>query len=405
MEVLKQLPDYARPIEGLADVRALKRHLQGLHGFSRFRQTLICDGRSLDDDERLLSPADLQLVLLPFGPADAEQVNALIAAARGGCASDVEEMLRRPQDPNLVERTIFGLPGFDTPLLAAVEVGDIEKTRLLLEAGAAVTEEVLEAASLDLKLLDLLLDYGRCLYQASAAGCAELVRRLLEAGADENYLHYEDNHLKFHCTTPRRKIAIATPLSIAAQRGHLEVVNILMSAGADIYEEASMGSPLYAACSMGHVDIARLLLQAGAENSSWGFAKETPLYVASLKGHVEVVGLLLECRANVHRGSSIDTPVYVAASRGHVETVRLLLKAGADKRPGRTSETPLGVAARKGHAEVTWLLRCHAVATSAWRLGRLVAWLTVAVTLVKVGRLFPCLLSIARNARWSRAPR
>ena len=109
---------------------------------------------------RLLSPADLQLVLLPFGPADAEQVNALIAAARGGCASDVEEMLRRPQDPNLVERTIFGLPGFDTPLLAAVEVGDIEKTRLLLEAGAAVTEEVLEAASLDLKLLDLLLDYG-----------------------------------------------------------------------------------------------------------------------------------------------------------------------------------------------------------------------------------------------------
>ena len=166
-----------------------------------------------------------------------------------------------------------------------------------------------------------------------------------------------------------------------------------------------MGSPLYAACSMGHVDIARLLLQAGADNSSWGFVKETPLYVASLKGHVEVVGLLLECRANVHRGSSIDTPLYIAASRGHVETVRLLLKAGADKRRGRASETPLGVAARKGHAEVTWLLRCHAVATSAWGLGRLVAWLTVAVTLVKVGRLFPRLWSIARNARWSRTAR
>ena len=36
---------------------------------------------------------------------------------------------------------------------------------------------------------------GRCLYQASAAGGAELVRKLLEAGADENYLHYEEAEL------------------------------------------------------------------------------------------------------------------------------------------------------------------------------------------------------------------
>ena len=349
------------------------------------------------DPGRLLVPMDLQLVLLPFYEASREEVEELIAAVLLCRPSVVEEVLQRPQDPDLaVENTgILQSPhNFITALLAAIDVRHVEIVRLLLEAGAHVTEETVEAAATDLQLVSVLLDAGapgtgRCLYEASSAGCAELVRRLLAAGADDGYVRYVEEKFRFHCASPRVVQAVGTPLSIASQRGHVEVVQLLLHSTCEDHEDTLTGTPLYAACAMGHIEIVRLLLEAGA-NKNRGNSQESPLYVASSKGFVAISTLLLEFRADIHRGNLRETPLYVAASRGHVEIVRLLLRNGANKHRGRSIETPLIAAMVKGHAEIVSLLRAPATAAAiSSRLLKSVAWcLLVASVLLRTRRPF-----------------
>ncbi|CAE7862168.1 ANK1, partial [Symbiodinium microadriaticum] len=251
------------------------------------------------------------------------------------------DVLKRPQDPDLAvqDDRILQLPCISaSPLLAAVENRDVEMVSLLLEARASVTEEIADVAHADFQLVNLLLDAGgpatgRCLYYASSQGRLELVRWLLEAGADESYLHFEETRFKFHSTSPRRSLPVGTPLFVASGQGHLEVVQLLLKAGADQNEATLAGTPLYVACSAGHTQIVQLLLEAGADEDV-GTETETPLYIASLKGHAEATRCLLNSRADVNRGNGRETPLYAAASRGHVDTVRLLLQAGADRYKG-----------------------------------------------------------------------
>ena len=77
----------AKSMEELSDVRALKRQLQRLCGVPRFQQRLLHGGVILDEDTRLDSPIDVELVLVPFCSASLEEVIQLNTAAARGWAS------------------------------------------------------------------------------------------------------------------------------------------------------------------------------------------------------------------------------------------------------------------------------------------------------------------------------
>ena len=81
---------------------AVKRHLQSLCGLPRFRQRLLLpDGQILSDNADLRGPMDMQLILQPCIASSEEQIEQLQEAA---CANDVltmEQLLQRPQDPDL----------------------------------------------------------------------------------------------------------------------------------------------------------------------------------------------------------------------------------------------------------------------------------------------------------------
>ena len=92
-------------------IRTVKRHLQHLCGQPRFRQRLLLpDGEMLSDDVVLLGPLDVQLILLPFEASSEAQVAQLQQAARKNHTATMEELLQRPQDPDL------GPEGLTSPL-------------------------------------------------------------------------------------------------------------------------------------------------------------------------------------------------------------------------------------------------------------------------------------------------
>ncbi len=186
------------------------------------------------------------------------------------------------------------------------------------------------------------------LHQAARLGDLSAVRAHLYSGTPVD-LNYHGGPTALHC---------------AAYRGHAEVVNALLEAGADPNaRESAVGSytPLHYATRSGQVEVVRVLLEYGADPNltERGFRK-TPLHIAADWGSTEIAALLIKHGADVevrdyHYGC---TPLHWAADAGRMETVKLLLVAGADVNALSTSgkTSPYDRAARSGHWEVAELI-------------------------------------------------
>ena len=66
----------------------------------------------------------------------------------------------------------------------------------------------------------------------------------------------------------------ATPLYIAAEEGHREVVQLLVKKGTNVDQSNNNGPPLYIAAQKGHLRVVQYLIQKGANvnryNKDWG---------------------------------------------------------------------------------------------------------------------------------------
>ena len=84
---------------------------------------------------------------------------------------------------------------------------------------------------------------------------------------------------------------------------------MLLDRKCDICLSASLGgnndvTPLHVAAQNGHLDVVRLLVAAGATvnaaMSSHGILGITPLHLAVEAGHLDVMDVLIEAGCNVH---------------------------------------------------------------------------------------------------------
>ncbi|VDH98877.1 Hypothetical predicted protein [Mytilus galloprovincialis] len=122
-----------------------------------------------------------------------------------------------------------------------------------------------------------------------------------------------------------------TPMEIAVQQGHTEVVKMLLDRGVDYNKCTSDGfSPLVTACSNGNADIVNVLLEKGADfnkchNTGW-----SPLMMACVYGHTEIVRMLLDKGADYNKHSRTQySAMQLALNKGHTEIVIMLLERGA----------------------------------------------------------------------------
>ena len=105
----------------------------------------------------------------------------------------------------------------------------------------------------------------------------------------------------------------------ASSSGHLEIVKLLLSHGADVNAQSSSGNtPLMYACASGHAEVVRSLLEAGANVEDHNENGHTPLMEAASAGHVEVAKILLEFGAgiNTHSNEFKESALTLACYKG-----------------------------------------------------------------------------------------
>ena len=123
-----------------------------------------------------------------------------------------------------------------------------------------------------------------------------------------------------------------TYLTLAAFLGHVDIVKELIDHGAKIN---TIPSPLAIACEKGNIQIVELLLEAGANPNLYQERKleqgSTPLYLACQSGNLEIVKLLLKYEADIDIGDLFGRPpLYMAVIKGKEEIVKYLIHHGAN---------------------------------------------------------------------------
>lgn len=264
--------------------------------------------------EKLLASGDL------LRARDKHGSTPLIFAAVYGDAKMIELVLARGGDVHATND--------DGATALHRAAGDIDKVRLLLDKGAK---------------LDVRTPLGRTplLIAASYPGNVETVKLLLSRGAK---IADQDSFGE-------------TCLTSAAKRGDAEMVKALIDAGADLFVGGR--PPLVWAAEEGNVETAACLLAHGADRSKE--LVSAALGSAAARGPAEMVRLLLDHGAEPNTPSRLAgySPLMLAAYSENVsaETVQLLLDKGADpKAKGQNGETPLSLAKKRGHNGVVELL-------------------------------------------------
>ena len=114
---------------------------------------------------------------------------------------------------------------------------------------------------------------------------------------------------------------------------------------------------LHAAARKGHSQVVEALLIAGAEVES-GCDSKTPLMVAAEGGDLATVRVLLDRQAAIGaRSSNGNTALHLAAANGHEPIARMLIDWGADmEAQDKTGQTALHFAAANGHEHVASML-------------------------------------------------
>ncbi|XP_065587075.1 ankyrin repeat domain-containing protein 6 isoform X4 [Cyrtonyx montezumae] len=150
-----------------------------------------------------------------------------------------------------------------------------------------------------------------------------------------------------------------TPLHLAAHKGHLHVVQILLKAGCDLdIQDDGDQTALHRAAVVGNTDVIASLIQEGCALDRQDKDGNTALHEACWHGFSQSAKVLVKAGANVlAKNKAGNTPLHLACQNSHSQSTRVLLLGGsrADLK-NNAGDTCLHVAARYNHLPIVRVL-------------------------------------------------
>ena len=199
---------------------------------------------------------------------------------------------------------------YNHAILYAIDEGHLQVVRMLLDAGVNP-----DACSRDFS--DLPMHGEPLLTVAAARGRVEVVKLLIEHNADLNFVY----------SSPRQ--TNVTPLMEAVQFNKLAVVKVLVEAGADL--RLKDGSGKYALTLAKLYDHKRILAYLETSYAKNGFHNQLNLHEAAREGALGRVESLLKEVTDINQlDIAGETPVMAAVRFSTVAVVQALCDAGAD---------------------------------------------------------------------------
>jgi ankyrin repeat protein len=247
-----------------------------------------------------------------------------------------------------------------TPLHLAAGNGQLEVCKLLLELGASIdaTDDLgqkpihvaaqnnfSEVAKLFLEQHPQLVtstskDGNTCAHIAAMQGSVKVIEELMKFD-------------RAGVINVRNKFTDSTPLQLAAEGGHSEVVKALVRAGASTTDENKAGfTAVHLAAKNGHGQVLEVMRTSGSLRATSKKLGLTPLHIAAFYGQADTVRELLvsvpaTVKSEAPSGSSLVpelgnesgmTPLHLASYSGNENVVRLLLNSAGVQVDAGTTE-------------------------------------------------------------------
>jgi ankyrin repeat protein len=205
----------------------------------------------------------------------------------------VEEMLDNGYDVN--QRNEVGY----TPLITAVEYEKLDVVKSLLSRGANPNLQTKNGVT--------------ALHIAAGAGALDIVYALIASSICE--IEIRDPNKKGN-----------TPLLWATQKNHVEVVQVLLEAGANPEARNTDDDTAFMlALPRQHLEIVKILIEHDIANE-----EKRALFLATLEGRSDDVRDILAGGCSPEITFQGWTPLFLAVLSGKTEVVRVLIKAGCN---------------------------------------------------------------------------
>ena len=267
-------------------------------------------------------------------------------------------------DKTLEEKNVIRIPCKTTPLIVAVQTGNVDCVKVLLNYKADIEEQG-ESFKCRVFQPDAVIRStylresaytGPPLFLAAANGNLDILSYLFEQGANVNAA--ASAHFSW---LPSYKLRWHTPLIVALTNGHNDAFTFLIDKGADVNLQDHQGyTALHYAVESKNFDALCCLVHNGADvNLFTSMDKHTPLMFACRSHNMDAINFLLNkgadvnlqdrngqsalhfassdiCHCLIQNKSDIDirdshycTPLMEASRRNDVKKVAMLIENGA----------------------------------------------------------------------------